>query len=49
MINGRDIEELSVNKREREVATLPGAEFEIISARMDPNGLWVRAKIRQVK
>ena len=28
IINGRDIEGLSVNRREREIALLPGAEFE---------------------
>ena len=47
IINGRDIEELSVNKQEKEVATLPGAEFKILSAR--PDGIFIRAKVRQVK
>jgi transposase len=46
--NGRDIEELSVNKREQEVATLPGAQFRILSARLETSGV-IRAKVVQVK
>jgi hypothetical protein len=45
--NGRDIEPLSLNKHETEVATLPGAEFGILSAEpmpKMPNIIMVRCR-----
>ena len=50
--NGRDLEKLSANPHEREVATLPGAQFKITSMEMDakPGAIPVfTIKAKQIK
>lgn len=46
--NGRDIEAISAATAEREVATLPGAEFAVVSATMNrPDSIVVKCKQRK--
>lgn len=48
IINGRDVEQLSVNRIEEEVLTLPGAQFEIVSAEVLMGGV-VRVQVKQIR
>jgi hypothetical protein len=46
--NGRDIETISAATKEREVATLPGAEFKIVSAeQVRPDSIVVKCRQRK--